>query len=57
MLAFCKGTGHPKLFGGIDRMNAKKISPPTLQLVIKNALDFIGLDAEVIQGLILCRVV
>lgn len=57
MLEFCKGTVHPKLFAGINRTNAKKISPPTLQLVIKNVRDLLGLDTEVIQGLLLRRVV
>ena len=57
MLAFCKATLRPKLFADINRTNAKKSLPPTLQLVIKNVRDLLGLDTEVIQGLLLCRVV
>ena len=57
MLAFCKDNTRPKLFAGINRTNTKKSLPPTLQLVIKNVRDLLGLDTEVIQGLLLRRMV
>ena len=47
----------PKTVWWHQQNERQKISPPTLQLVIKNVRDLLGLDAEVIQGLLLGRVV
>jgi hypothetical protein len=35
MLAFCKGTVRPKLFGGINRTNAKKSLPLPYSSLLK----------------------
>ena len=38
MLAFCKGTVRPKLFGGINRTNAKKSLPLPYSSLLKTSV-------------------